>query len=121
MDAIKTEPEIDPLAVQPYDDAIREEENPSPDIFNMDKYQRKTDRKPFSQEQLDRARELLRNGESQSAVARALGVHEATLRKSKSGKAADSLGRFQKVFDNDMEKELEKHIQDLESRFYGLT
>ncbi|KAJ4425700.1 hypothetical protein ANN_27896, partial [Periplaneta americana] len=91
-------------------------------IFNMGKYQRKTDQKPFSQEQLDRARELLRNGESQRAVARALDVHEAILQKRlTSGKAADSLGRFQKVFDSDMEKELEKHIQDLESRFYGLT
>ncbi|KAJ4425701.1 hypothetical protein ANN_27897 [Periplaneta americana] len=31
MDAIKTEPEVDPLAVQPCDDATREEENPLPD------------------------------------------------------------------------------------------
>ncbi|XP_069672970.1 zinc finger protein ZFP2-like isoform X1 [Periplaneta americana] len=31
MDAIKTEPEVDPLAVQPCDDAIKEEENTSPD------------------------------------------------------------------------------------------
>ncbi|XP_069670045.1 zinc finger protein 235-like [Periplaneta americana] len=31
MAAIKTEPEVDPLAVQPRDDAIKEEENPSSD------------------------------------------------------------------------------------------
>ncbi|XP_069671753.1 uncharacterized protein [Periplaneta americana] len=31
MDSIKTEPEVDPLAVQPHDDAIKEEKNPSSD------------------------------------------------------------------------------------------
>ncbi|KAJ4425500.1 hypothetical protein ANN_27694 [Periplaneta americana] len=35
MDAIKTEPEVDPLAVQPCDDTIKEEENPSPDEGNL--------------------------------------------------------------------------------------
>ncbi|XP_069673443.1 uncharacterized protein [Periplaneta americana] len=31
MDVIKTEPEVDPLAVQPCDDAVKEETDPSPD------------------------------------------------------------------------------------------
>ncbi|XP_069673403.1 zinc finger protein 664-like isoform X2 [Periplaneta americana] len=35
MDAIKTEPDVDPLAVQPCDDAIKEEENTSPDEGNL--------------------------------------------------------------------------------------
>ncbi|XP_069672617.1 uncharacterized protein [Periplaneta americana] len=35
MDAIKTEPEVDPLAVQPCDDTIKEEENPLPDEANL--------------------------------------------------------------------------------------
>ncbi|XP_069672966.1 zinc finger and BTB domain-containing protein 14-like [Periplaneta americana] len=34
MDAIKMEPEVDPLAVQPCDDAIKQEENPSSDEGN---------------------------------------------------------------------------------------
>ncbi|XP_069670158.1 zinc finger protein 239-like isoform X4 [Periplaneta americana] len=35
MAAIKMEPEVDPLAVQPCDDAIKEEENPSPDEWKL--------------------------------------------------------------------------------------
>ncbi|KAJ4425689.1 hypothetical protein ANN_27885 [Periplaneta americana] len=35
MDAIKAEPEVDPLAVQPCDDAIKEEESPSTDEGNL--------------------------------------------------------------------------------------
>ncbi|XP_069669475.1 uncharacterized protein [Periplaneta americana] len=31
MDIIKMEAEVDPLAIQPYDDVVKEEENPSPD------------------------------------------------------------------------------------------
>ncbi|XP_069669806.1 uncharacterized protein [Periplaneta americana] len=31
MDTIKMEPKVDPLAIQSYNDAIREEENHSPD------------------------------------------------------------------------------------------
>ncbi|XP_069673448.1 uncharacterized protein [Periplaneta americana] len=32
MDVIKTEPEVDPLTVQPCDDAVKEEADPSPDV-----------------------------------------------------------------------------------------
>ncbi|KAJ4425671.1 hypothetical protein ANN_27867 [Periplaneta americana] len=35
MDVIKMESEVDPLAVQPCDDAIKEEANPSPDEENL--------------------------------------------------------------------------------------
>ncbi|KAJ4425404.1 hypothetical protein ANN_28019 [Periplaneta americana] len=35
MDVIKSEPKFDPLAVQPCDDTIKEEENPSPDEGNL--------------------------------------------------------------------------------------
>ncbi|XP_069672840.1 uncharacterized protein [Periplaneta americana] len=35
MDAIKTEPEVDPLGVQLCDDTIKEEENPLPDEANL--------------------------------------------------------------------------------------
>ncbi|XP_069669515.1 uncharacterized protein [Periplaneta americana] len=35
MDVIKSEPKFDPLAVQPCDDTVKEEENPSPDEGNL--------------------------------------------------------------------------------------
>ncbi|KAJ4425674.1 hypothetical protein ANN_27870 [Periplaneta americana] len=35
MAAIKMEPEVDPLAVQPFDDTIKEEEKPAPDEGNL--------------------------------------------------------------------------------------
>ncbi|KAJ4448610.1 tigger transposable element-derived protein 1-like [Periplaneta americana] len=88
----------------------------------MGKYERKTEKTCLTQRQFDEAKRLINERASQRAAAKKVGCSEATLRKRlKLGIVASSMGRHRKVFNEEMEEQLVKHVKDLEARFYGMT
>lgn len=61
---------------------------------------------PVTEQQLARAKQLIRNGISKRAAATVIGISESCLRKRlKLDKAADSMGRFMPTFNNELEEE----------------
>ncbi|KAJ8964704.1 hypothetical protein NQ314_004696 [Rhamnusium bicolor] len=88
----------------------------------MRNYKRISERKPMTEAILREARELIDNGVSVRQAAKAVGFHEATLRKRlKVGRGSENLGRFRAVFSHAQENEIVQHCKNLDKRFYGLT
>ena len=91
---------------------------------DMSRYKRKTNRKlVFTEENLAEAKRKIAAGASKRSVAAALGIGESTLRKRLKcgGNVPLSLGRFKKVFSEEMEIELARQVRELDQRFYGIT
>lgn len=88
----------------------------------MSRRQRTTERSLCTQEQWVNAQTRVAAGESKRAVAKSLGMHEATLRKRlKRSSPASSLGRYSQTFSSEMEIELCNYIKKVDNMFYGLT
>ncbi|XP_012549673.2 uncharacterized protein LOC105842267 [Bombyx mori] len=87
------------------------------------KYIRKCpDRKVCTQEQIDKAKQLIGEGKSKRAAAEIVGINESTLRKRlKLNSTATSMGRYQQTFTREQEEEIYNHCKSSDERFYGLT
>lgn len=91
-------------------------------LQRMSRRQRKSQRSNCTPEQWLNAKLRVEAGESKRAVAKSLGMHEATLRKRlKRSSPASKLGRYSKTFSNEMELELCSYIKKVDNMFYGLT
>lgn len=89
----------------------------------MAPYKRKTERALRFTDQLMRdIKRRLENNESKRSIAKSLGIHEATLRKRlKQDTIPTSLGRYCRVFNDQMEQLLVEHITHLDSIFFGIS
>lgn len=91
-------------------------------VNRMSRRQRSTERSLCTPEQWLDAKTRIEAGESKRAVAKSLGMHEATLRKRlKRSSPARSLGRYSQTFSPEMEIELCEYIKKVDSMLYGLT
>lgn len=85
-------------------------------------YERKTERKLVTSQQLKEAKNLMAKGLSMRKAAKTVGLPESTLRtRISSGKACSNLGRFKVTFSEDQEREIAQHCKDLDNLFYGMT
>lgn len=91
-------------------------------------YKRKTDRGAWSEGDMERAIQAVRNGEmGWLKASKIFNVPTATLRRRAQGKnkfavnAEKRFGSFQFTLTKDLEGAIVKHILDLESRFFGMT
>ncbi|KAJ8961308.1 hypothetical protein NQ314_005957 [Rhamnusium bicolor] len=90
--------------------------------FYFRNYKKISERKPMTEAILREARELIDNGVFVRQAAKAVGFHEATLRKRlKEGRGSENLGRIRAVFSHAQENEIVQHCKNLDKRFYGLT
>lgn len=77
---------------------------------------------PITHQQIEKAKELIRDGKSKRAAAIAIGISESCLRKRlKLNKAADSMGRFKPTFNNEQEEEFVVHCKKMDERYFGVT
>ncbi|KAB0795413.1 hypothetical protein PPYR_12252 [Photinus pyralis] len=92
----------------------------------MGKYQRKTERRNFSQASLDSALDAIEKGRKIRAVARDFGIHEATLRRHLGIKRkikdrkSETLGRAP-IFSKEQEREIAEQVKSLARLFFGIT
>ncbi|XP_018308474.1 uncharacterized protein [Mycetomoellerius zeteki] len=86
------------------------------------RYQRKTNKKLFTWEQLTKAKEHIAAGCSIRAAARIVGANEATLRKRlKTGTVPLNLGRFKPTFSREQEEALVERIKIIHDTFHGMS
>lgn len=85
-------------------------------------YQRKTNNKALSNEELERAKEMKSRGLSNYRIASELGFNESTIRRGlKKGTTTGHLGRYRSVLSEEQEAEIVQHCKALDNRFYGIS
>ncbi|GBL66393.1 hypothetical protein AVEN_5186-1 [Araneus ventricosus] len=85
-------------------------------------YKPKSDKMTFTSERMEEAKRILEASGSKRKAGNDLGINERTLRKRlQAGTVPTSLGQFNRVLTEEMEKELAQHCKDLYSMLYGLT
>lgn len=86
-------------------------------------YKRKNpDLKPVTEQQIETARKLIKDGKSQRSAANLVGISESCLRKRlKLDSVSLSMGRFKPTFDKQQELEFVSHCKKLDETHSGLT
>ena len=83
-------------------------------------YKRVSNRCSYSVETLRTALEAIRNGMSKKKASRVYGIPRTTLIKQNRMSSTPKLGRFKRVFTDELECELMMHVVDMQQSFYGI-
>jgi len=83
-------------------------------------YKRVSSRCSYSAETLRTALTAIQNGMLKRKASNVYGIPRATLIKHLSSASTPKLGRFQRVFTDEVECELMMHIVEIQNRFYGI-